>query len=251
MSSLTLWRTPRSYRQWLGLGTRASLALVAGTILVVAAQGSRPPERRMVDLAFPLRAGDYYIANGGSAALVNAHAMTLKSERLRAYRGQSYGIDIVRLNRFGVHSSLPAPRDPARYTIFGKRVYAPCEGIVARSEDGLPDVAPPHPDREHMAGNYVLVECGEYGDFHVLLGHLRSGSVKVHPGDYVTTGTLLGEAGNSGNSNEPHLHIHAQRPGHPWEPFDGDPLPMRFDGRFLVRNDRVIIAPTGAEDVDD
>ena len=97
----------------------------------------------------------------------------------------------------------------------------------------------------------MLVECGEYGDFHVLLGHMRSGSVKVHPGDYVTTETLLGEVGNSGNSNEPHLHVHAQRPGRLWDPFAGEPLSIRFQGRYLVRNNRVRISVTDPEIIDD
>ena len=80
---------------------------------------------------------------------------------------------------------------------------------------------------------------------------MRWGSVKVHPGDYVTTDTLLGEVGNSGNSNEPHLHVHAQRPGRPWDPFAGDPLPFTFGGRYLVRNDRVRISVTDTAIVDD
>jgi hypothetical protein len=39
-------------------------------------------------------------------------------------------------------------------------------------------------------------------------------------------------------------HIHAQRPapaGH--GPLSGDPLPIRFNGRYLVRNDRVQTIP--------
>ena len=53
-------------------------------------------------------------------------------------------------------------------------------------------------------------------------------------------GAVIGLVGNSGNSHEPHLHVHAQRPAAAGEePFSGDPLPMRFDGRYLVRNDRV------------
>jgi hypothetical protein len=66
-------------------------------------------------------------------------------------------------------------------------------------------------------------------------------SLKVHPGDYVTTDTKLGEIGNSGNSDEPHLHVHAQRPGQIWDPFIGDPLPVTFDRRYLIRHDRVRI----------
>ena len=71
--------------------------------------------------------------------------------------------------------------------------------------------------------------------------NMRSGSVKVHRGDYVTTDTKLGEVGNSGNSDEPHLHVHAQRPGQVWDPFIGDPLPVTFDRRYMIRNDRVRI----------
>jgi murein DD-endopeptidase MepM/ murein hydrolase activator NlpD len=79
---------------------------------------------------------------------------------------------------------------------------------------------------------------------------MRTGSVRVHPGDYVTTRTLIGEVGNSGNSDEPHLHVHAQRPGYLWDPFVGDPLPIRLDGRYLVRNDRVIRFGPFDEDID-
>ena len=63
--------------------------------------------------------------------------------------------------------------------------------------------------------------------------------------------TKLGEVGNSGNSDEPHLHVHAQRPGRPWDLFTADPLPVRFDGRYLVRNDRVTGPPRRSEIIDD
>ena len=37
-----------------------------------------------------------------------------------------------------------------------------------------------------------------------------------------------------------YLHIHAQQRGTVAEPLPGNSLPMRFDGRFLVRIDRVV-----------
>lgn len=49
----------------------------------------------------------------------------------------------------------------------------------------------------------------------------------------------MGLVGNSGNTGEPHLHIHAQRPGSAIAPLSGEPVPVRFGGRYLVRNDRV------------
>jgi murein DD-endopeptidase MepM/ murein hydrolase activator NlpD len=68
---------------------------------------------------------------------------------------------------------------------------------------------------------------------------LSPGSVQVRAEDAVATGDWLGCVGNSGNTGEPHLHVHAQRPGPVGAPLGGDPLPILFDGRFPVRRDRV------------
>lgn len=236
-----LWRRPGSRRQWLALSARGASAIAGVCTLWLAIQGRTPPAGAMVDLALPLRSGHYYIANGGSTPLMNAHVELLRGDPVRAYRGAGYGLDILGLNALGNRARGLAPRDPSAYAIFGDAIYAPCEGVVIRVEDWLPDLAPPQVDRAHMPGNFVMLECGDAGDVHVLLGHMRSGSVRVHPGDYVTIGDQLGEVGNSGNSDEPHLHIHAQRPGEIWDLFSGDPLPIRFDGRYLVRNDRVMM----------
>jgi len=53
-------------------------------------------------------------------------------------------------------------------------------------------------------------------------------------------GQAVGAVGNTGNTSEPHLHIHAQQRGTATELFSGNPLPVRFDRQFLVRNDRFI-----------
>jgi hypothetical protein len=70
----------------------------------------------------------------------------------------------------------------------------------------------------------------------VVLAHLRSGSVAVAEGERVTVGDVLGRVGNSGNTTQPHLHIHAERGGLPGEILDGQGVPITFGGRFLVRN---------------
>jgi murein DD-endopeptidase MepM/ murein hydrolase activator NlpD len=73
----------------------------------------------------------------------------------------------------------------------------------------------------------------------VLLAHLKQGSVAVKGGQRVAAGDIVGAVGNSGNTDEPHLHVHAQRPGRGILPLSGEPLAMRFGGRWYVRNDRV------------
>ncbi|MEO7254873.1 MAG: hypothetical protein ABIZ64_11640 [Casimicrobium sp.] len=45
--------------------------------------------------------------------------------------------------------------------------------------------------------------------------------------------------GNSGHTGAPHLHIHAQSQGSTDMPLNGDPRPIQFNGRFLVRGDRI------------
>jgi len=243
-----LWRQPRRGNEWVVLAARTGAAAVGVAALGVALQGrALPAANAIIELEFPLRSGRYYIANGGATTLVNEHVRMLSSERLRRFRGASYGVDIVALNAFGFRASRPAPEELEEYAIFGDAIYPPCEGVVVRVEDWLPDLVPPAVDRAHVAGNFVMLECGPEDDVQVLLAHMRSNSVKVHPGDYVTLDTKLGEVGNSGNSGEPHLHIHAQRPGEIWQLFTAEPLPIRFDGRYLVRNDRI----TSMHDRDD
>lgn len=225
------WPTTRD--AWLTIAMRGSLCIVLAVLAANAVSGRKPPSAESVDLVFPLAGGSYYVVNGGSTSLINAHMMTLSQTRFAAWRGQSYGVDLVALDRLGRRARGVLPRDPAMYAIFGRSVVAPCGGTVVAAVDGLADLPPPRVDREHMAGNHVILDCGSAW---VLLGHLQHGSVCVGPGDRVDVGTLIGRVGNTGNSDEPHLHIHAQRPGTSAAPFSGDPLAIRLDGRFLVRN---------------
>lgn len=201
-----------------------------------ALSGRRTPDTDLVDLDFPLRDGRFVVANGGSTDLLNAHIDTLDDPRFAPVRGQSYALDIVEVNAFGVRASAPLPGDPARYVIFGRPVHAPCAGVVSQIENTLPDLSPPQTDARNPAGNRVIIDCG---GFTVLLAHLKRGSVTVTGGQRVAAGAIVGAVGNSGNTDEPHLHVHAQRPGRGILPLDGEPLGMRFGGRWYVRNDSV------------
>ena len=94
-------------------------------------------------------------------------------------------------------------------------------------------------DRQRPAGNQILIRC-DGTDVDVLLAHLQADSVRVSKGDRVEIGRGVGAIGNSGNSTEPHLHIHAKRGGRSDTGLEGEGVPMVFDGRFLVRNATVI-----------
>lgn len=221
-------------------GFRASCNRAAAAFCFVALawalSGYLPPGDPAVRLASPLKNGEFYVVNGGYSILINPHMKTLEREPLRAYRGQSYALDIVKLNRYGFRAQGAWPQDLAGYEIFGEPLYAPCDGEVLFTENRLPDRVPPEHDRQNPAGNFVYLECGASG---VLLAHLMQSSVAVAPGDRVREGQQIGRVGNSGYSTEPHLHIHAQRGGGGADLLAADPLPLQVAGRTLVRNSRI------------
>lgn len=229
---------PASLAGWAVTSVFVAITAAAVYLSAQAVAGRSPPPGKIVELQFPLAAGTYLIVSGGSNLRINPHLMTLDSAvaRFVAWRGQSYGVDIVKIDGFGLRASGLQPAEPRAYAIYGAAVLAPCAGEVVAAVDGLPDMRVPDTDRAHLAGNHLMLRCGEVD---VLLGHLQPGSLRIATGMRVSTGQHLASVGNSGNTGEPHLHIHAQQPGSPTEPMSGNPLPVRLDGRFVVRNDRV------------
>jgi murein DD-endopeptidase MepM/ murein hydrolase activator NlpD len=57
-----------------------------------------------------------------------------------------------------------------------------------------------------LMGNHVIIDHGNHR--YALYAHMQPGSVRVHVGEHVSAGALLGRLGSSGNSTEPHLHFH-------------------------------------------
>jgi hypothetical protein len=175
-----------------------------------------------VRLSSPLRDDVYYVAQGGNSALLNYHNVN---------RAQRYAVDVVALNMAGARASAIYSSDLEEYVIFGARVYSPCEGSVIEVVDGLADNVPPHTDRAHPAGNHIVIDCP---GARVVLAHLQRDSVGVRASTTIARGDLVGRVGNSGNTSEPHLHVHAVR-GHA-DVMTGEGIPIVFEGVFPVRN---------------
>jgi len=225
---------------WLCLILLVGIAGFAAIQSRTALRAARMPEGRFLDLSSPLGPGTYLVANGGAAPAVNAHAtlLDLSVARHRPYRATGHGVDLVEINGLGFRADGILPADPARYEIFGNPVIAPCAGDVVVAVDGLPDMTVPQTDADHLAGNHVILRCA---DAEILLAHFRPGTLVVHVGQSVGTGGAIAQVGNSGNTSEPHLHINAQMPGTAEEPFSGAPIPIRINGRYLVRNQRLVV----------
>ncbi len=215
-----------------------STALLALVLLALPGViGGRQVPPNAVDIVFPLEPGRYLVMNGGHHPLLNAHFMTLDDPALAEYRGQSFAVDLIGIDRIGWRAVTPlGTNDPADYLIFGKRVLAPCGGTVIQAVGDMPDLPVPEVDTVDRGGNELMIDCGAVN---IYLAHLRQGSLLVGVGDVVTTGATLAEVGNSGHSGEPHLHIHVQRGTDPDAPLRGEPLPVTFDGVFPLKNARM------------
>lgn len=172
-----------------------------------------------LDLEFPLKEGTYYIGQGGNQVQMNYH---------QEYEPQKYALDILAVNSYGIRARGLYPTDLEKYEIYGHPITSPCNGIVVEAKDGLTDLQPPEADPENATGNYVALTCEAAEDTIVYLAHMQKDSLAVAEGMDVEVGQLLGKVGNTGNTSEPHLHIHAEK--------DGVGIPLFFDERFLVRN---------------
>src|SRR5690606_411951 len=115
---------------------------------------------------------------------------------------------------------------------------------VARAVDGLPDQVPGAlPAGMTLAeadGNHVILDLG--GGRWILYAHMKPGSVAVREGDRVRRGRVIGQVGNTGNSQAPHVPIWVMAAP---SGFLANGLPYVFDRFALTGADRA-----GTEDFD-
>ncbi|MFE9453134.1 M23 family metallopeptidase [Streptomyces sp. NPDC006739] len=192
------WRLPGLPNGHVAEGLVSGVVLLAGAVWLVAAARLhrwRAPLSR--PLRFPLE-GTWYVGQGGGRML-NHHA------RIPDQRG---AVDLVVPGPLGTRTRRG--RDLASYAAYGRPVRSPCDGRVISAADTVQEQKPGEIRYQPLYGNHVFLDTGREI---VKLAHLRPGSVTVRKGDTVRAGQLLGEVGNSGNTTEPHLHLHAERDG--------------------------------------
>jgi murein DD-endopeptidase MepM/ murein hydrolase activator NlpD len=97
----------------------------------------------------------------------------------------------------------------------GVNVLAAALGTVKGTRDGVADFQPAIAGKE--CGNGVVIDHGD--GWQTQYCHLKQGSVRVAPGDRVETGTPLGQIGQSGQADFPHLHLTLRKDGQELDPF--------------------------------
>ncbi len=91
---------------------------------------------------------------------------------------------------------------------FGLPVLAAAEGRVVKCINDIEDNAIGENNLNQNWGNTVVIKHTAY--LYSKLSHLKKDSIKVQPGEYVQSGSIIGNCGNSGRSPEPHIHFQLQ-----------------------------------------
>lgn len=148
------------------------------------------------DLRLPF-SGDWFVFWGGRTLEQNYHAIDA---------GQRFAYDFLR--EVDGRSHRGDGRKLEDYYCWDSPILAPASGRVTEVVVDRPDQAIGSVDTATPAGNHVVLDLG-HGEY-VVLAHLRAKSVTVRAGDQVARGEMIGRCGNSGNTSEPHLHLHLQ-----------------------------------------
>lgn len=162
----------------------------------------------------------------GRWAALNTPGQKLPSHGTR-FLGQYAAVDILRPTTPETPAKVRVTwrnSRPQEYPSFGEPVYSMAQGLVVRASGRSKD----HRARNTWQGlAYMMTLEGLirslggnnaiFGNHVIVLhddgtaavyAHLQKGSVTAQAGQHVRVGTQLGEVGNTGNSSEPHLHVH-------------------------------------------
>lgn len=207
---LRTWRRQPTER-----GHLAALALLAAVVASLALVRTYPSSHdarpSQVRFRLPLD-GPVTVAWGGATLAENYHAI-MPDQRwaydlLVTREGRSYHGDGSRVEQ---------------YYAYARPVLAPADGTVHAVRDGDPDEPPGRWRLRRTTGNHVVIEVAPR-EF-LFVAHLQPGSITVAPGDRVRMGQPIGRVGNSGNTTEPHVHLHLQDTP---RPYLGEAIPFYF-----------------------
>ena len=157
-----------------------------------------PSDAQSYIIDLPVK-GTWVAGHAGGSEDVNYHC---------AHTAQMYAMDICKVDDNGnIYSG--AGKEVSDFYTMGENIYAPVGGTIVAVVDSLPNVGiVESPETENPAGNHVVIEFEK--ERYVFLAHLDQGTIKVKEGELVESGEIVGQAGNSGNTSWPHLHMHIQ-----------------------------------------
>ncbi len=190
------WRRP-FWSRWRVWGHAMIVALVLAPLTYRVYPSSHAGSPSRVRFRVPMD-GPITVGWGGDAPEVNYHVIA---------PAQRWAYDLLVTVDGSSHRN--DGRECADYYIYDRPVLAPADATVRTAVDGDPDMPVGQlGGGSNPAGNHVVLDIGP-GEF-LYLCHLKPGSIRVKEGDAVVRGQEIARVGNSGNTSEPHLHIHLQ-----------------------------------------
>jgi len=170
---------------------------VLGLKIVEPPPPAPPVVKSTLPLGLPFKS-PFFVFWGGDRLEINQH-VTHPSQRRAA--------DILMVGADG-KSHREDGKKNSDYLVYGQEVLAVADGSVVTVIDGIPENEPGSMNAYLATGNLVIVKHADA--LYSVYAHLQPGKVRVKEGTKVKRGQVLGLAGNSGNSSEPHLHFQLQ-----------------------------------------
>jgi murein DD-endopeptidase MepM/ murein hydrolase activator NlpD len=190
------WKRPL-WGGWRVAGIVAAIALALSPMAYRTYPSSHDDAPSQVRFRLPLD-GPVTVAWGGGTPDVNYHVVA---------PDQRWAYDLLVTRDGSSHRGDGTSVED--YNAYGLPVLAPADGKVVAVSDGDPDMPIGVMGGGRSAGgNEVVLEVAP-GEF-LFLCHMRPGSIAVKSCDQVSQGQVIGNVGNSGNTNEPHVHVHLQ-----------------------------------------
>jgi Peptidase family M23 len=185
---------------------RASAAPVGHQEFSESGGTTKVDKRTVASIGPPLR-GERYISADSCCDAVR-HTRAAMPINGRVWLAQRYAVDWEQTDAGG--HIYTGPREKLEsYAIFGKPVLAVADAVVVTVIDGEPEQTPGnYPTNialDKADGNCVILDLGNRR--YALYAHMQPGSIKVHPGEKVHLGQVIGLVGDTGNSIVPHLHF--------------------------------------------
>jgi murein DD-endopeptidase MepM/ murein hydrolase activator NlpD len=180
---------------------------VAGFLGLIAVGCSEPlfgtypssHDRRPSRVAFRLPLdGPITVAWGGPTKEANYHVVA---------PDQRWAFDLLVTRKGTTHEGAGSQLSDCY--CYGLPILAPAAGEVVKVFDGDPDMPIGQLGGGTSAsGNHVVLKAapGEY----LWICHMQPRSMRVKVGEHIVEGQVVGKVGNSGNTSEPHLHVHLQ-----------------------------------------
>ncbi|WP_431798712.1 M23 family metallopeptidase [Microbacterium kunmingense] len=172
----------------------------------------------------PLRGEGWF--DGNSCCGVTPHRAAINPINGALHAPERYAIDYAQLNADG--RLFDGPRDELEsYAYYGADIHAVADGPIVAMVWDLPEQTPgANPSGLSVAeygGNHIVQDIG--GGHYAFYAHLQPDNpLGVEIGQELEAGEVIARLGNTGNTDEPHLHFHVM----------DSPLPLASNGRPFV-----------------